>query len=40
MKNEIVNFLMNQIIISTYEVYSEITEQLARDGQRILDQPK
>lgn len=39
MKNGIENFLMNQII-STSEVYSEITEQLARDGQRILGQPK
>lgn len=31
---------MNQIKISTSEVYSEITEQLARDDQRILGQPK
>lgn len=39
MKNGIENFLMNQIKISASEVCSEITEQLARDGQGILGQP-
>lgn len=38
MKNGIENFLMNQIKISASEVCSEITEQLARDGQGILGQ--